>query len=346
MEMPPSTPPALLLRKPSGVSSSPCVAALLRHAGEAGADLHALDGVDAHHRVGDVGIELVEQRLAETHRHARRLDTAMRAPHRIARLAQRVHVASSCGDDARRWRRRTGCRARAPSDSNGIAISPSCVMQPRRVVPYCSRSHFLRDGAGTDHRRGQARRGTPAAARVAQAVLVPVGVVGVPGAEGLERCCRSPCCAGRCSGSAGRSACRWSCPRTRPRGSATASGSLRCVTWRECRGGADRARAGCRPRRAPCRAGSRRSRSRWPGRGFAEVGDAKQVCRRCCRTWGLCRERGTRDSKRRPVERRPRGRLVSHAGTPAWRGPGGAVDTAFGLHPATGPRPASRGCRP
>src|SRR5690606_3763674 len=45
-------------------------AALLRHAREAGADLHALDRVDAHHRVGDVGVELVEERSAETHRDA------------------------------------------------------------------------------------------------------------------------------------------------------------------------------------------------------------------------------------------------------------------------------------
>jgi hypothetical protein len=76
--MPPSTPPAWLLAKPCGVSSSPCTAAL-RDDGEAVADLDALDGVDAHHGVGDVGIELVEQRLAQAHRHAAR-HHPMRAP--------------------------------------------------------------------------------------------------------------------------------------------------------------------------------------------------------------------------------------------------------------------------
>jgi hypothetical protein len=68
--MPPSTPPAWLLAKPSGVSSSPCSLPRCGHDAEAVADLHALDGVDAHHRVGDVGVELVVQRLAQAHRHA------------------------------------------------------------------------------------------------------------------------------------------------------------------------------------------------------------------------------------------------------------------------------------
>jgi hypothetical protein len=39
------------------------LAAALRHAGKARANFHTLDGVDAHHGVGNVGIELVKQRL-------------------------------------------------------------------------------------------------------------------------------------------------------------------------------------------------------------------------------------------------------------------------------------------
>ena len=39
-------------------------AALLRHAGEPRADLHALHRVDAHQRVGDLGIEAVVHRFA------------------------------------------------------------------------------------------------------------------------------------------------------------------------------------------------------------------------------------------------------------------------------------------
>ena len=44
---------------------------------------------------------------------------------------------------------------------------------------------FLGDGAGADDGRGQPRRRASAAARVAEAVFLRVGVVGVAGAEGL-----------------------------------------------------------------------------------------------------------------------------------------------------------------
>ena len=46
------------------------VLAAQRRRGEAGADLHALDRVDRHHRLGEVGIELVVDRLAQPRRHA------------------------------------------------------------------------------------------------------------------------------------------------------------------------------------------------------------------------------------------------------------------------------------
>jgi methyl-accepting chemotaxis protein len=49
-------------------------AALLAHHVETVADLHALDRVDAHHGVGDSGIELVVQGLTQANRHAARLD--------------------------------------------------------------------------------------------------------------------------------------------------------------------------------------------------------------------------------------------------------------------------------
>ena len=62
VEMPPSTPPALLLAKPVGVSSSPCSLPRWLTAPKPAPDLHALDRVDAHQRVGDVGVELVEER--------------------------------------------------------------------------------------------------------------------------------------------------------------------------------------------------------------------------------------------------------------------------------------------
>ena len=46
------------------------LAAALRRNRDAVADLHRLHGVDAHHRVRDVGIEAVEHRLAQADRHA------------------------------------------------------------------------------------------------------------------------------------------------------------------------------------------------------------------------------------------------------------------------------------
>ena len=52
--------------------TDPIEAAALRDAAEARAYLHALHGVDTHHRVRDVGIELVEQRIAQPHGHVRR----------------------------------------------------------------------------------------------------------------------------------------------------------------------------------------------------------------------------------------------------------------------------------
>ncbi len=55
---------------PAGVSSSRCSLPRCAADRDAGADLHGLDRVDAHHGVGDVGIEPVEHRLAQARRHA------------------------------------------------------------------------------------------------------------------------------------------------------------------------------------------------------------------------------------------------------------------------------------
>ena len=42
----------------------------LRHTAKTGANLHALDGVEAHHGVGNIGVKLVVQGLAQAHGHA------------------------------------------------------------------------------------------------------------------------------------------------------------------------------------------------------------------------------------------------------------------------------------
>ena len=65
--------------------------AALRHAGKAGANLHSLDGVQAHHGVGDVGVQPVVQGLTQAHGHARGLH-AQACAAGVVRLAQGIHV--------------------------------------------------------------------------------------------------------------------------------------------------------------------------------------------------------------------------------------------------------------
>ena len=83
-------PPALLLRKPVGVSSSRCSLPRCAAARDAGADLHRLHRVDAHHGVREVGIQPVEHRFAQARRHAARDHRDFRAE-RIALAADLPH---------------------------------------------------------------------------------------------------------------------------------------------------------------------------------------------------------------------------------------------------------------
>ena len=66
-------------------------AAALGDAGKTGANLHTLNGIDAHHGVGDVGVQLVIQRLAQAHGHAGGTYTDACAAG-VAGLAQRIHI--------------------------------------------------------------------------------------------------------------------------------------------------------------------------------------------------------------------------------------------------------------
>ena len=52
-------------QKPLGRELVPVLGAFLLHNLEAVADLHGLDRVDAHHGLGDVGVQAVEDRLAQ-----------------------------------------------------------------------------------------------------------------------------------------------------------------------------------------------------------------------------------------------------------------------------------------
>ena len=158
-------------------------AALVGHGGKAGADLHALDGVDAHHGVGDIGIQLVEQRLAQAHRHPARRDAQARAAG-VAGLAQRFHIGLQRRDVGHRGEEGVVGHVFPGLEGDGdltdlrhaaAELGAEFFLQP-----------FLGHGAGGHHGRGQPRRGAAAAARVADAVFAPIGVVGMAGAEGLQ----------------------------------------------------------------------------------------------------------------------------------------------------------------
>src|SRR5687767_8157357 len=157
-----------------------------RRGGEAGADLDALDRVDAHHGRGEVGIELAVERRAEPDRHAggRHLDHRADRGTGLARAVQQ------------RFPLRHHFRVRAP-EAVALGLGPvpagargadaadldQGAADLHRLV-HQVRQHLARDRARRDARGGLARGGTPAAAIVAVAVILgPVGEVGVAGTE-------------------------------------------------------------------------------------------------------------------------------------------------------------------
>ena len=157
----------------------------LHHAVEAGADLDALDGVDAHHRVGDVGIEAVVHRLAPADRHARGHHVDARTD-RVARLAQLIHEGIELGQHGH------------IGGEEGIALGVQVLPGIERDLDRPELRHVAADDdavalaqplagnrTGGHTHRGFAGRGTTTTARIANAVLLPVAVVGVTGAEGL-----------------------------------------------------------------------------------------------------------------------------------------------------------------
>jgi hypothetical protein len=115
-----------LVRQETLGDISSVLGAELGDAGKAGADLDALHGVDAHHGVGDVGVEAVEHRLAPADGHAAGDHVDARAD-RIARLAQIVHVGLELGHDGLVGRKE-GVAAPSAHDANGISTGPSWAM--------------------------------------------------------------------------------------------------------------------------------------------------------------------------------------------------------------------------
>ncbi len=152
---------------------------------EARADLHRLDGVDRHHGLGEVGVELVIDGLAQAGGHAGRHDLDHRAAGR-AGLAHPVQVLAP-------GLRRLGVRCKEgvpvhlrpvevfPVDAVGAHLHQTAAQGEGLAQEM--RQQLARDAACGDTHRRFPCGGPAAAARIADAVLLPVGIVRVAGPE-------------------------------------------------------------------------------------------------------------------------------------------------------------------
>src|SRR6185437_2487898 len=179
----PEDPAGVVAGEPLGRELVAMLAAALRDRTGARADLHRLDGIDSHERAGDIGIEAIEDRLAEAGRYARR-NHGHPGAERIAFRAQLPDEHLELRDP-----RRIGTEERvlvgecriARFQSQGahlaqVAVDPDA--EPRCQV-------FAGDRPGRDPHHRLAGRRSPAAAVVAQAVFLLIGVVRVPGPEAV-----------------------------------------------------------------------------------------------------------------------------------------------------------------
>src|SRR5580693_3759670 len=145
---------------------------------KAGADLDALDRVDAHQRRGQIAVELAVDRRAQPRRHAVGYDF----DHRADRRAGFAHAVEIIGKE--RGLVRIGTEERIALDFGPVPLGAIDPMRPhlhQRAVHLHPGHDFPRDGARRDPRRGLARRLPAAAAIIAQAVFDVVSVVGVTG---------------------------------------------------------------------------------------------------------------------------------------------------------------------
>jgi hypothetical protein len=136
--------------------------------------------------------------------------------HRITGFAQRIHVGLRAPPRSVSGAKK-GLPSIAASVLNGMSINRSKLrqIQARITCAEALAQPFLCDGARRDAHRGFARRRTTAAAIVAETVFLPVGVVGMAGAEGLGDVAVILAALVLVADQQRRSACRWSCPRTR-----------------------------------------------------------------------------------------------------------------------------------
>ena len=159
------------------------LAAFLGNAAETGANFDPFHRVDAHHCVGDLGIEPVEHRLAPTGRNPAR-DDVDPSPDRVARLAQGVHVGLKLGHHR-------GIRGK-----EGIAIDLGLVHERNLDRPELAHPAADHDAMalaqplagnrpGRNAHRGFARRRTAAPAVIAETVFLRIGIVGMPRTERL-----------------------------------------------------------------------------------------------------------------------------------------------------------------
>lgn len=152
----------------------------LGNAGEAGADFHALDRVDAHQRVGQLCVQTVEDRFAQTRHHAFGHHGDF-GSHRILVPAQLVHVSLEL-----RYLVRVGAE-----ESVLLHRFPGLERDFDRAQLAHVATHgnalggqvLLGNGTGSHAHGGFAGRTAATTAVVADAVLVMVGVVGVGRAE-------------------------------------------------------------------------------------------------------------------------------------------------------------------
>src|SRR5215475_356347 len=146
----------------------------------AGADLDALDGVDAHHGAGQILIEPAVDRGTPSRWYTlgHHLDDGA---HRGAGLAHLVEVARPGVDDA--W---IGCEERVV-----VHLRPTPARTVYRVAADLDERasnadrayHFTGHGAGSNAHGGLPRAGATSAPIVADAVLLPIGEIGMPGSK-------------------------------------------------------------------------------------------------------------------------------------------------------------------
>src|SRR5471032_2518598 len=145
--------------------------------GKAVADLHALDGIDAHQRLGEIGVELVVDRIAEANRNAGGHDL----DHRTARAAALAHIVEIAFPALRRLA--VGAPERIVA--RGVPVPFGAIdllaadLHHGTAHAHVVAQYLPRDRAGRDAHRGLARRLPAAAAIIAHAVFLEVGVVGV-----------------------------------------------------------------------------------------------------------------------------------------------------------------------